>query len=135
MKSFGEAQSKVMRAYTQSGQYHTIAGSRVHLTWYQSHALKLAMSIESSNVEQRTPFRTLFKGRYWMKVPANETLCSKWIIHTTVESRVRHESLCSKWSRVRHESLCSKWTISYHCGESCSSNMNSIVSFVYEERR
>ena len=24
-----------------------------------------------------------------------------------------------------HESLCSKWTISYHCGESCSSNMVS----------
>ena len=24
-----------------------------------------------------------------------------------------------------YESLCSKWTISYHCGESCSSNMVS----------
>ena len=24
-----------------------------------------------------------------------------------------------------HESLCSKWTISYHCGELCSSNMVS----------
>ena len=44
-----------MRAYAQSGQYHTIVESRVHLTWYQSHALNLVMSIESSNVEQRTP--------------------------------------------------------------------------------
>ena len=30
-----------MRAYAQSGQYHTIVESRVRLTWYQSHALKL----------------------------------------------------------------------------------------------
>ena len=28
--------------------------SHVHLTWYQSHALNLDMSIKSSNVEQRT---------------------------------------------------------------------------------
>ena len=48
---FWEAQSKTMRAYTRSGQYHTIVESRVHLTWYQSHTLNLAMSIESSNVE------------------------------------------------------------------------------------
>ena len=44
-----------MRAYAQSGQYHIIMESRVRLTWYQSHALNLVMSIESSNVEQRTP--------------------------------------------------------------------------------
>ena len=42
MRCFKEAQSKVMRAYAQSGQYHTIVESRVHLTWYQSHALKLS---------------------------------------------------------------------------------------------
>ena len=29
-----KAPSKVMRAYTQSGQYHIIVESRVHLTWY-----------------------------------------------------------------------------------------------------
>ena len=28
MRLFGEAQSKVMRAYAQSGQYHTIVESR-----------------------------------------------------------------------------------------------------------
>ena len=28
MRSFGEAQSKAMRAYTQSGQYHTIVEIR-----------------------------------------------------------------------------------------------------------
>ena len=27
--------------------------------------------------------------------------------------------------KQNHESLCSKWTISYHCRESCSSNMVS----------
>ena len=27
MRPFGEAESKAMRAYTQSGQYHTIVGS------------------------------------------------------------------------------------------------------------
>ena len=43
-----------MKAYVQSGQYHTIVKSRVHLTWYQSYALNLVMPIESSNVEQRT---------------------------------------------------------------------------------
>ena len=32
MRPFGEAQSKAMRAYAQSGQYHTIMESRVHLT-------------------------------------------------------------------------------------------------------
>ena len=32
MRSFGEAQSKATRAYAQSGQYHTIVQSRVHLT-------------------------------------------------------------------------------------------------------
>ena len=26
-----------------------------------------------------------------------------------------------------HESLGSKWTLSYHCGESCSSNMVLVV--------
>ena len=44
-----------MRAYAQSGQYHTIVESGVHLTWYQSYALNLVMSIESSKVEQMTP--------------------------------------------------------------------------------
>ena len=52
MRPFVVAQSKVMRVYAQSGQYHTIVESRVRLTWYQSHALNLVMSIESSNVEQ-----------------------------------------------------------------------------------
>ena len=52
-----EAQNKVTRVYAQSGQYHTIVESRVHLTWYQSHALNLAMLIGYSNVEQRTPKR------------------------------------------------------------------------------
>ena len=42
-----------MRVYAQSGQYHTMVESRVHLTWYQSYALNLAMSIESLNVEQK----------------------------------------------------------------------------------
>ena len=32
MRLFGEAQSKAMRAYAQSGQYHTIVESRVRLT-------------------------------------------------------------------------------------------------------
>ena len=50
-----------MRAYARSGQYHTIVESRVRLTWYQSHALNLVMSIESSNVEQLTP--RIFKCR------------------------------------------------------------------------
>ena len=31
-----------MRAYAQSGQYHTIVESRVRLTWYQSHVSKLS---------------------------------------------------------------------------------------------
>ena len=33
---FGEAQSKAMRAYAQSGQYHTIVESCVHLTVWTS---------------------------------------------------------------------------------------------------
>ena len=37
--AFWEAQSKAMRAYAQSGQYHTIVESLVRLTLYQSHAL------------------------------------------------------------------------------------------------
>ena len=32
MRPFGEAQNKAMRAYAQSGQYHTIVESRVRLT-------------------------------------------------------------------------------------------------------
>ena len=32
MRPFGETQSKAMRAYAQSGQYHTIVESRVRLT-------------------------------------------------------------------------------------------------------
>ena len=47
--SFGETKSKAMRVYAQSGQYHTIRDSP---TWYQRHALNLAMLIESSSVEQ-----------------------------------------------------------------------------------
>ena len=34
-EAFEEAQSKAMRVYAQSGQYHIIVESRVHLTWYQ----------------------------------------------------------------------------------------------------
>ena len=32
MRPFGEAQLKIMRAYAQSGKYHTIVESRVRLT-------------------------------------------------------------------------------------------------------
>ena len=32
--------------YAQTGQYHPIAESRVHMTWYQSHALNLICSIK-----------------------------------------------------------------------------------------
>ena len=46
MRPFGEAQSKAIRAYAQSGQYHTIVESRVRLTWYQSHALNLVVPID-----------------------------------------------------------------------------------------
>ena len=45
-EAFWEAQSKAMRAYTQSGQYHTIVESLVRLTWYQSHALNLVVPID-----------------------------------------------------------------------------------------
>ena len=41
-----EAQNKIMRAYAQSGQYHTIVESGIRLTWYQSHALNLVVSID-----------------------------------------------------------------------------------------
>ena len=34
MRPIGEAQSKAMRAYTQSGQYHIIVESRVRLTLF-----------------------------------------------------------------------------------------------------
>ena len=33
IRPLGGAQSKVMRAYAQSGQYHTIVKSRVYLTY------------------------------------------------------------------------------------------------------
>ena len=46
MRPFEEAQSKAMRAYAQSGQYHTIVESRVRLTWYQSDALNLVVPID-----------------------------------------------------------------------------------------
>ena len=46
MRSCKGAQSKAMRAYTQMGQYLTIMESRVRLTWYQSHALNLVVSID-----------------------------------------------------------------------------------------
>ena len=51
-RPFGKTQSKAMRAYARNGQYHTTVEIRF-LTWYQSHALNLVMSIESSNIEQR----------------------------------------------------------------------------------
>ena len=35
MRPFGEAQSKAMRAYAQSGQYHTIVESRVRLSLFK----------------------------------------------------------------------------------------------------
>ena len=51
-RPFGETQSKVMRAYAQwTISYH--CGESWFLTWYQSRALNLTMSIKSSNVEQR----------------------------------------------------------------------------------
>ena len=44
MRHFGKAQSQAMRVYGQSGQYYTIVESRIHLTWYQNHALNLALT-------------------------------------------------------------------------------------------
>ena len=46
MRPFEEAQTKAMRAHAQTGQYHTIVESRVRLTWYQSHALNLVVTID-----------------------------------------------------------------------------------------
>ena len=46
IRPFGEAQSKAIRAYAQSEQYHIIVESRVRLTWYQSHALNLVVQID-----------------------------------------------------------------------------------------
>ena len=43
MRTFGEAQSKAMRAYAQSGQYHTIVESRVRIT--VSTSLLLYMTV------------------------------------------------------------------------------------------
>ena len=40
-ETFWEAESKTMRTYAQSEQYHTIVENRVHLTWYQSHVVNL----------------------------------------------------------------------------------------------
>ena len=37
-----------------------------------------------------------------------------------------HEFINKESPKQNHESLCSKWTISYHCGESCSSNNYNI---------
>ena len=44
---------------------------------------------------------------------------------TLFEGRNDHGHWCEAfWGspKQNHENLCSKWTISYHCGESCSSN-------------
>ena len=51
-------------------------GESWFLTWYQSHALNLAMSIESSNVEQRScePRRCSQK---WLKCQTKDVLCSR----------------------------------------------------------
>ena len=37
MRPFGEIQSKAMKAYAQSGQYHTIVESRFPLTKFTNH--------------------------------------------------------------------------------------------------
>ena len=34
-----------------------------------------------------------------------------------------------------HDSLCSKWTISYHCGESCSSNISNSLMGGYKTEK
>ena len=41
LRPFGEVQSKTMRAYAQSGQYHTIVESRVHSNIVSESCLKL----------------------------------------------------------------------------------------------
>ena len=47
----------------------------------------------------------------------HEFIIKKYSIHW-------NDAFCGS-SKQSHESLCSKWTISYHSGESCSSNMVS----------
>ena len=95
MKPFGEVQSKVMRAYAQSGQYHTIVESRVRLSNLVSEScpklsranrlvnpqisnkeLQKKRSQVSSKVVKNDKLqrsrasikgrRTLFEGRCWM---------------------------------------------------------------------
>ena len=47
MRPFGEVQSKAMRAYAQSGQYHTIVESRVRLTVINDEEYKTPGLLES----------------------------------------------------------------------------------------
>ena len=54
MRPFGEAVSKTMRVYCSKWTISYHCGDSLFLTWYQSHALNLVMTIESSNVEQKS---------------------------------------------------------------------------------
>ena len=53
MRPFGETQSKAMRAYAQSEQYHTTMETRDSLHGIRVNAFNLAMSIESSSVNKK----------------------------------------------------------------------------------
>ena len=71
-------------------QYHTIVESRVHLTWYQSYALNLVMSIEFSNVEQRTPKEKGVEPRLrgGILYSRGDVGCWMKVSHQLTESRV-----------------------------------------------
>ena len=58
----------------------------------------------------------------WMKVRANLRNDHEFIIN---EYYLDWCEALPRSPKQNHKRLCSKWTISYHCGESCSSNMIS----------
>ena len=62
MRHFGEAQSKVMSAYAQSGQYHTIVESLISNNPMTIH---LSIYIFASAM----PLTASLAPMYWMKVP------------------------------------------------------------------
>ena len=88
MKPFGEAQSKTVRTYAQSGQYHTIVESRVHLTWYQNPVPSpTSANLENDHGNQRILSLHWHEVFWGSSKQSRDTQSGQY--HTIVESRVR----------------------------------------------
>ena len=106
-----------MRAYAQSGQYH---GQYHTIVEAQSYELMRTISYHCGSHGQ---YHTIVEAQSYELMRTISYHCGSPKLRAYAQSGQYHGQYHTIVEAQSYESLCSKRTISYHYGESCSSNM------------